>query len=68
MFEVVALIFQGIEYFILDFPSTTTASHHLIDIATAQFYRSDPRAGFGFAFLGIFFIIQKIDPKVSIAV
>ena len=65
MFEVVLLVFEGIEGFILDLPSASAHFHDLIEVGSGELNLGNPGEGMGLS-LGIGeLIVEHVDPQVG---
>jgi hypothetical protein len=63
--EIVALVFQRVKSFVVNFPPASPGFHDLVDIAFAQFQKGHPGKTLDPSF-AVFFMVEEVDPDISI--
>ena len=66
VFKIVALVFEGIDGFILYFPAGAPSSHDLIGVAAGDLKIGDPREIFALLILALP-VFEDVDAKVLVA-
>lgn len=65
MLEIVTLVFQGVEGFVLDFPASPATSHDLVSVAAGNLEVGNPSEVPGITAIG-FPVFKEIDPDILI--